>query len=68
MARLSISLQDETLERLNECIPSGVRSTVVDTLICTLCEHVEENGPGVIGLILSGNCELGIKLKEGVQD
>lgn len=64
MARLSISVQEETSKRLTNCIPQGVRSTVVDTLINTLCDHVEENGAGVIGLILSENVELTIRIKE----
>ena len=64
MSRLSLSIKEDTVDRLNNCVPSGVRSTVVDQLISALCDQVDEAGPGVVGLILSGNCKLKIEIPD----
>jgi hypothetical protein len=64
MARLSLSLEEKTAELLAKNIPIGVRSAVIDELICMISNEIEKNGPGVIGLILAGSCQIEVSLKE----
>jgi hypothetical protein len=52
--RLSIQIDDKLDERMSKFLPWGTRQNVVRSLVEMLCDAVEKNGKGVVGLLVNG--------------
>ena len=54
MPRLSIQIDDKLDDRMNLFLPWGTKQNVVKCLCEMLCDAVEANGKGVVGLLVNG--------------
>ena len=68
MARLSIVLTEKQDELLSKHLPWGVKQLVMSKLIDQLNALLEEHGPQILGLIMSGEFNAVTKLVKEVKE
>ncbi len=55
MSRIHLVMPDESINRLNRNLQYGIRSEVCRQVLDIFMDAVDEYGPGIIGLVLSGD-------------
>lgn len=60
-ARLNVDLDRDLHDRLNRCVPWGVKAVVIRSLVTLLVEAVERDGPLILGAVMAKDVSLTIK-------
>ena len=58
MNRIHITIPEPTIKQLDDLLPKGTRSTVIRKTLDLIVASINDHGPGIIGLILTGDIKI----------